>query len=1143
MKRFLFICFYILASAPSSFSQIVINEICPANGDINYDPNFFNFGGWVELYNAGSAEVSVSGYYLSDELSQKGKWKIPSPAAIPGKGYLLLWVDGMASGRHASFKLDADGGSVLLSTVNLTEVDQITYPKQYTNVSYGRKTDGGPNWSYIVTPSPAVKNAGPYGIERLADPLISIPAGRYSGAQTISLHHPNPNAEIRYTTNGSEPMASSNKYTAPFNISFTATVKARAFLDGFVPSKTEVATYFIKEHAFALPVVSLSLKDEYLNSNQIGIYVDGTNGINGNCTDKLVNWNQDWDRHSYFEYFRPNGDRVLTQNIDVRIGGACSRGNPQKSLVLRPRDKYGKSTFEYDFFETKPVSEFGGLMLRNGGNDFWGTMFRDALCQTLPIGQMDLDYMAYQPAIVYINGKYWGIQNIREKIDGDYIESNYGIDKSDVDLIETFGNAIEGSSDKYFSYLGTLSQMDLSTEEAFAYIDENIDVQEYINYLVTEIYVGNTDWPGNNVKFWRQRSTNGKFRWILWDLDFGFAIYPDWAGTATHPTLTFATATDAPGWPNPPESTLHIRLVLSNPTFRDKFIKTFSAAMTTTFKPERVIEMINSFESRIKTEMPYHNSRWQQSYDNWVHQVNLLRNYASQRNAYLKGHVSEFFGLGGTVGLSIKSFPEGSGGVELNGVTNMEEVSGGSYYRGLEFSLRPAPAPGYRFSHFKIKNREVTYFELINKKDTWKYFDSGTLPSALWNSVDFDDATWSEGPAQLGYGGDGETTVVSYGGDQTKKHITTYFRRSFDIADVDGLNELSGSVLFDDGVVVYLNGEEVFRNNMPAGTVGNSTLASAAVSIENTFTPFIIPQGKLLSGKNVIAVEIHQNSAGSSDIGFDLQLRTSKSGAETEYTTTDEEINDVANSDVSIEAYYEPVEPLEGLIINEFSASNATLEDPAGQKDDWIELYNTSGEPIDLAGLFVTDNLSKKTKHQIAKGKNNETIIGAGEYKLLWADEEVLQGPLHLNFKLSADGESIALYQQAGAVLNRLDDVTFTRQPSWTSFSRIPNLTGPFTLTGSMTPLAENIFEIPPVSNELNVDAGVKVYPNPTTGLLKVESRVPVSSLRIYNMSGQLVTGTRVMDSMLSIDDLPPGLYNLLFDVQGRVVVKRIIKK
>lgn len=1141
MKRLPIFTFILFAVIQSSLGQIVINEICPANGDVNYDPDFFNFGGWVELYNTGNSSVSVSGYYLSDDSSEKSMWQIPSPASVPAKGYLLIWLDGENSGRHANFSLDADGGELFLSKSNLTEVDRLTFPKQYINVSYGRKTDGDINWAYLAMPSPGAQNMQPCGNERLVAPGISKEPGRYNGAQSVSLNHPNPNAEIRYTTNGAEPTAAATKYTGPFTVSATATVKARAYLEGYIPSKTEAATLFINERAFTLPVVSLSLKNEYLESNQIGIYVDGTNGISGNCTDRLVNWNQNWDRHTNFEYFNAKGERVFNQNIDIRIGGACSRNNPQKSLVLRARDKFGSNTMEYDFFGSKPIGEFGGLMLRNAGNDFWGTMFRDALCQTLPVGQMDIDYMAYQPAIVYLNGRYWGIQNLREKIDGDFIESNYGVDKDDVDLIETWGNAIEGSADKYNSYLSTLSQMDLSSDEAFEYIDENIDVQEYINYLVTEIYVGNTDWPGNNVKFWRQRSTNGKFRWILWDLDFGFALYPDWSSTATHPTLNFATATDGPGWPNPPASTLHIRLVLSNPTFREKFIQTLSAAMTTTFKPERVIEMINTFQDRIKTEMPYHNTRWQQSYDNWLYQVNLLRSYAQQRNEFMKSHVAAFFGLGETVSLNIEGYPAGSGGVVLNGVTSMEKVTDGSYYKGLPFSLSPAPAPGYQFSHYSIRKREVTNFELIDKGDVWKYFDGGSLPAATWNTSDYDDGSWQEGPAQLGYGGDGEVTVVGFGPNSSDKYITTYFRKSFDVADANGLEQLTGSVMFDDGVVIYLNGEEVYRNNMPDGVITNNTPASSAVAIEDTFTPFVIPKGKLVTGKNVIAVEIHQNNGSSSDIRFDLQLRTYKSGAETEYTSNEPLINDVAGSDVAITAYFEPVASVGGLVINEFSATNKTLEDPAGQTDDWIELYNNSANVIDLHGIYITDNLSQKTKHRIGKGLNDETLIGPGEYKILWADEEVLQGPLHLNFKLSADGESIGLYHQTGVVLNKLDEVSFGKQPARTSFSRIPNITGPFVLTGTITPLAENIFEVP-VANEMSIDSEVNIYPNPTSGLLRIDSKYPVTSISIYNSAGQMIKKYGNGTETLSVAELPAGIYNLIIRTRERVVTKRIVR-
>ena len=168
---------------------------------------------------------------------------------------------------------------------------------------------------------------------------------------------------------------------------------------------------------------------------------------------------------------------------------------------------YGDNIIRNQFFESKKVNEFGGFILRNSGNDFNVTMFRDALMQTLPVGQMDIDYMAYQPTAFYLNGQYWGIQNLREKIDGDYIESNYGYKKDEIDLLETWENAIEGTPDSWWNYRYALQAMDRTTPQAFTFIDQNIDVDEYINYLVTEIYYANTDWPGNNIKVLEAKSS------------------------------------------------------------------------------------------------------------------------------------------------------------------------------------------------------------------------------------------------------------------------------------------------------------------------------------------------------------------------------------------------------------------------------------------------------------------------------------------------------------------------------------------------------------------------------------------------------------------------------------------------------------
>lgn len=1140
MKRLLVVPVLILLSHLSSHSQVMINEVCAANGDIIYDPDFYNFEGWVELYNAGSTTANIGGYFLSDDPSTKNKWRIPTGTTIPPRGYKLVWCDGLNTGLHTNFNVDPDGETVVLSNAGMSEIDRIDLPSQHLNISYGRIPDGGSVIGYMVNPSPGVQNNSATGAGVLEEPSFSLSPGRYSGTQQVAISHRVSGVQIRYTTDGAEPNSSSPLYSQPIPLSSTRTVKAKAFLEGYLPGPTKAATYFINERSFNLPVVSLSLRPAYLNDNTIGIYVSGTNGVTGNCRDNPVNWNRDWDRHAVFEYFGTNGSRLFDYGVDIRIGGACSRNNPQKSLAIKARDKYGKKTLEYDFFPNKEYGAVGGFMLRNSGNDFWHTMFRDALLQRLPVGQMDIDYMDYQPTAVFINGQYWGIQNIREKIDADYIEANYGVMRDDLDLIETWGTALEGSTTHYNVFMDSLQRIDLSTDEAFDFISRYIDVQEFINYLTAEIYYGNTDWPGNNVKFWRQRSNGGKFRWILWDTDFGFALYTD-QSYATHPTLDFATATNAPGWPNPPWSTLQIRLLLQNSTFRNKLIQTLTTSLSTTFSPERVVGIINEFQSRIAPEVPYHVTRWGQSLNNWNAEVERLRVFARERNDFMQTYIPAFFGLDERVRISATALPAGTGKVKLNGITS-DAVTDALYFKGIPFEIAPAPDAGYKFSHYHITKRESTEIRLIDRGAAWRYFDGGVLPAGDWMSSEYSDVIWTEGNAQLGYGEGDEATVLSYGPDASNKRITTYFRKEINVADTIGFGMLSGTALYDDGVVIYLNGEEVYRGNMPSGTITYSTVALQAIPSETTYFPFTIPAGKIKPGRNVIAVELHQNSPASSDLSFDLDLRTYKTGEPIEFTTSTPVFSDLTTSDVSIEVHYEPVNKQEGIIINEFSASNSVYEDSFGEKDDWIELYNKGTEPVDIGGFFITDNLNQKTKYRIPLG-DEETVVQPGEYKLLWADEQVGQGPLHLSFKLSADGEQIGIYQKVGADIIKVDELTYGAQQTNTSYSRIPNITGPFLETAKYTPLAENELEIPTDAEE-NVEQNIQVFPNPTTSSIKVVSVLPVRSLVVFDLAGRPVKSLSGLSETTDVvlDDLPAGLYSLVFTLDRAVLVKRVVK-
>jgi hypothetical protein len=1136
-----YVWLFSLAIYSSGFSQVVLNEVCASNGDIKYDPDFFDFPAWVELYNSGSSSVDVGGYHLSDDPSTITKWSIPSGTSIPAKGFLIIWCDSRNVGVHANFNLDPDGEDIILSNNGGAEISRISYPEQYINISYGSLSDGGSNRGYMVSPTPAAKNNPLTGTVRLNNPTLSLKSGRYSSPQTLSIGPEEQGVEIRYTTDGSEPTKTSTLYTSPVPIQKTTTVKATAYRDGNLPSKSEVKTYFINEHAFTLPVFALSTKPSYLTDNTIGIIVDGTNGITGNCNGQAKNWNQDWDRHAVMEYFENSGEKILDQHIDIRVHGGCSRNNPQKSLALRARDKFGSKTIEHEFFDSKQINNFGSIALRNGGNDFYYALFRDALMQTATIDQMDIDYQAYQPTILYLNGSYWGIETLREKLDADYFEANYGIDVSDLDLLEGGGLVLEGTRDRYNMYMDSLKRISLTSPAAYPFINRYIDVQEYINYITTELYYANTDWPGNNVKFWRQRSNNGKFRWVLWDLDFGMGLYQD-ASYPTHPTLDFATDPDNSTWPNPAWSTLHLRLLLQIPEFRKKLIQTMTTSLSTTFHPDRLISMIDAFQNTLKTEMPYHVQRWGLSMDNWNYEVERLRIFARERNTFLKSHIAAFFSLQNDVRLNLSTFPVDGGGVKLNGLLN-SSVTDGFYYRDLPFELDAQPAPGFQFSHYKITKKEVSRVGLIEKGATWRYNDLGTLPSSDWYTESYLDASWSEGPAELGYGDTDEATVVGFGGNAMDKYITTYFRNTFTIADTAELSALSGGVLFDDGVVVYLNGEEVFRSNMPAGIIDNNTLALIGQPNETTFSPFTIPKGKVKPGANVVAVEIHQNSNSSSDISFALELSATKSGVETEFTFSDAKMSEIANSDVSVEAYFVPVTPKSGLVINEISADNSVIQDSFGDFDDWVEIYNNGTEAIDLANFFVTDNLGSKLKHKIRTVKDNETVINPGEYKLLWADDDVEQGPLHVSFRLSNDGEEFGIYQMVGTEVQKVDEVIFGEQSPVASFSRIPNITGNFSVTSTTTPLAENIYDTP-TEVEGESQPGFSLYPNPTRGSFRLESKGGEMDIEIFNSTGKPIANLQSLQSgaEISIQDQPAGIFVIRVKTGGKVVVRRMVK-
>ena len=1121
MRGFFLGFFLIVVFALEGFGQVILNEICPSNADIIYDPDRFNFGGWVELYNNSDEEVVLGGYYLSDDAGQLQKWMFPPDATIPANGYLLVWCDETDEGLHTNFSMREKGGSLFLSGPSGNVVDQVDFPVQYTNTSYGRAEQDNQSWTYHAQPTPNSANVGSDGGARLNKVQSSLLPGRYGSQLAIKLSVQGGGA-IRYTTDGSEPTLASARYIKPVTLNRTATIKAKAFLEGFIPGETAVFTYFINEHLFTLPVISLTTSPDYLWDEQIGIYADGENGIVGGCFPHPVNWYRDWDRHVYFEVFSPGGIKLFEQAGDLRISGGCSRTFPQKPFALKARNKYGDNEFKHTFFPTNINREYGGLFIRNSGNDQSLTMFRDALLQSLVVGQMDVDYQAYQPAALYLNGQYWGIQNLREKIDADYLKTNYDLDKEEIDLLELNAVPMEGTADAYLAYLDGLGERNMEDASAFDYINRNIDVQEYINYMVTQIYVANRDWPGNNIKFWRERAEGGKFRWVLLDLDFGFDLNKGIPAESTHPTLDFATEANNTEWPNPAWSTFHFRKLLENPVFREKFVRTMNTAIDVTFSPERVISYIDSLQRNIQGEIYYHKARWGGDMTEWHKEVQLLRDFAVSRNVFMKKHVAEFFGLtGGRADVSVKVNPVGHGSFTWNQLHSTEAVINKSYPKGLPYRLEAVPDYQEIFQEWKVTTWNSTESVLIRKGSAWNYFDSGHSPGEGWQSLDFPVQNWKSGLAEFGYGDDDERTVIDYGPDDSKKHTTAYFRQAFYLDNPDSISHLKASILYDDGVVVYLNGQEVYRENLPDGSVEFSTYSNRAKYAEEVFLDVRIGSESLLQEKNVIAVEVHQVSDVSSDLSFDLEMKSVHDHDEKVTYISDAVVEGFIDNNMSFEAYFELPAVNQRVVINELSATKSKKAvDDFGEREDWIELFNPSNREIDLEGFYITDNLLNKQKHKL-EGQPGSLTIAPGAYMILWADDHTHQGSRHLSFKLSSSGEDVGLYEMVNGELITHDELVYGKLPDGFSFARIPNASGPLTVTSNMTPGKNNLLDA-------GEDASILVYPNPTESYLHIESTKEIEKIALYDFAGNIVGQFVPQDSSpVNLYHLKSGLYIL----------------
>ena len=461
-------------------------------------------------------------------------------------------------------------------------------------------------------------------------------------------------------------------------------------------------TYLLNQEP-SLPVLSLIFEPSDFFSGDSGIYVKGSNGITGYCRTTPYNWNQDWERPVQMTLFEQDGKTstnvAFSIPTGVKIGGGCTRLYDQKSLDIYFRSDYGLSRLNYPLFSDKPITEFNRLSLRNGGQDWYRAMIRNTFSQELLKGRMDLGYQSYKYVAVYFNGQYWGIHILREKQNEDFLESNYGIDADFVDLLSGNASVSEGSSEHYEQMLEYVNQNGLQDSVHYAWIKERMDVEQYMEYLISEIFLANGDWPANNIKYWRSQSDSGKWRWILYDADMTMDSHSRGRlETNMFEKLHMLTETN---YEHPAWSTFLMRKLFENPAFKASFVQRYSVHLQLSFNPGRSLALMDSISGLIASEVPAHMQRWAKSMRlgndmNWEKHLEVIRDFLSQRPEKEREHIRSFFGTEQLYSLSTNVNRTKSGVIRVEGARS-DTTEYVLLYKGIPAQLRAIPAAGYRF--------------------------------------------------------------------------------------------------------------------------------------------------------------------------------------------------------------------------------------------------------------------------------------------------------------------------------------------------------------------------------------------------------------------------------------------------------------
>ncbi|KNY26012.1 CotH kinase family protein [Pseudobacteroides cellulosolvens] len=771
-----------LDTTADSAQALFINEVMASNATVIRDGDVEDtkdgakggaYSDWIEIYNNSSESIDLTGYTISDDAAS---WTFPK-GVVPAKGYLLVWASdkdkvAMDGQLHTNFKISSSGETITLKMPDGTVVDMVKTLSTADDQSYQRKIDGVSEMVISAKSTPKSANVFVEPIAVIGEPVFSYKGGFYNDAINLELTTTETNAKIYYTKNGSDPVpgaAGTFEYTGSINVKSRAgeanvlsmiqnisgdknapwiaptgevfkctTIKAVVVKSDGKKSKIITHSYFVDPNMktrYNLPVISLVTDEANLFDNNTGIYVNGN----------FLNEGQEWERPMHMEFFEKDGTLGFSHDSGVRLHGGWSRKYPQKTFRMYAEGYGDTDSFKYDIFpgltkeaNGKKLNSFKTLLIRNAGNDWASTMMRDEVMHKI-VSHLDVETMAYRPSVVFLNGEYWGIYNIRERYDKHYLASHFNLEKDNVAILDYVANTTEkidvqegtqADADAFMNDITNYLKSNSITQNAtYEQIKTKMDVSNFIDYNISEIFFGNTDWPGNNVSMWKYKTDDGKYhpeapigqdgrwRWFVKDMDFGLGLYNS---SVNHNTLNYATLEYAEGGrSNYPWAVFLLKTLLQNTEFRNEFINRFADHINTTFDPVRINTIVDEAKSAIEAAMPEHSKRWNKikmtatrpTDATWSKDIEVIKSYASNRPAIVRQHIVSKFGTNGVTGtasIKLNSVAQ-QGFIRINsldvksdtpGVTNAEAWTG-TYFKGVPVTIKAVPQAGYKFDHWE----------------------------------------------------------------------------------------------------------------------------------------------------------------------------------------------------------------------------------------------------------------------------------------------------------------------------------------------------------------------------------------------------------------------------------------------------------